>query len=72
MRQPKSTTSVLLKLKGLTAGILNVSEIPEETHTPGEEEDEKEEKEEEDEKDVFEETEEMEDIEEVFGQMCIE
>ncbi|KAF4093607.1 hypothetical protein AMELA_G00004050 [Ameiurus melas] len=72
VRNPKLSATIVFNSKGLTDGILNVSEIPEEKHTP-EEEEEKEEEEDgeddddddDDDDDMLEETEEVEDIEEI-------
>ncbi|XP_027032171.2 guanine nucleotide-binding protein-like 3 [Tachysurus fulvidraco] len=64
LRAPKLLTTITLNSKGMTDGILNVCELPEEKHTL-EEEVEEEDDGEEEEGIVVEETEEMEDIEEI-------
>ncbi|KAM9443567.1 guanine nucleotide-binding protein-like 3 [Clarias gariepinus] len=79
MRNPRLSSTIVYNSKGLTAGILNVSEIPEENHVQEEKDEEEEEKddeeddddddddeeEEEEDEDIFEKTEEMEDIQEI-------
>ncbi|KAF7693405.1 hypothetical protein HF521_008721 [Silurus meridionalis] len=62
VQNPKLSSTIVFNSKGMTAGILDVCEIPEEKHAPGEEE---EEDEEDSDEDIFEETEEMEDTEEI-------
>ncbi|MCI4390016.1 hypothetical protein PGIGA_G00117820 [Pangasianodon gigas] len=64
VRNPKLSTTIVFNSKGLTAGILNVSEIPEEKHTPREEEEQEEEEQEEEEEEEEEEDEDDEEEEE--------